>query len=233
MGRKSTDSTAQAKAKTKPSGSTPSMAPKLAKTLTPTSGGTPGPKPASMGSRKPKAVESDKVEAGGHSEGSPAKRKKTTVPLTTTKKSVDDIPKPSTSKKDVQPKPKPVKSTLTTANPGGNSEPKSVRKGQKAVPEPVEADSEESEEWVGFGGADEEEDEEEGSCDSSEEDLLHGLSSDDDQDSSDEEVDLPGIDISKLPTIAKDDKIVKQKLEKAKRQTVCITSTITLLPFVV
>jgi len=89
----------------------------------------------------------------------------------------------------------------------------------------VEADSEESEEeWVGFGGVDEEKDEEdedesgEEDSGSSEEELLHGLSSDDDQDSSDEEIEIPGIDVSKLPTIAKDDKTVKQKLEKAKRQ---------------
>jgi len=44
----------------------------------------------------------------------------------------------------------------------------------------------------------------------------------DDDDSSDEEVmdedDAPGIDVKKLPTIAKDDAVVKQKLEKAKRK---------------
>lgn len=48
---------------------------------------------------------------------------------------------------------------------------------------------------------------------------LHGFSTDDD-DSSDEEADIPEIstlDVSKLPTIAKDDATVKRKLEKAKR----------------
>jgi len=243
MGRKSTDSTTQAKTKTKSSGSTPSRTSKLAKTSTPTSDGTQDPKPSSMSSKQPRAVESNEVEVGGHSGGPPTKRNKTTVASTTAKKSFGDIPKPSTSKKDVRPKSKPVKPTLTAANPGGSSGPGSDRKRQKAVPEPVEAESEESEEeWVGFGGAGEEssegdeqevESEEEGSGYSSEGDLLHGLSSDDDQDSSDEEVDLPGIDISKLPTIAKDDKIVKQKLEKAKRQPVCVAFTITLFSSVV
>lgn len=45
------------------------------------------------------------------------------------------------------------------------------------------------------------------------------------QDSSDEETELSSIDVSKLPTIAKDDRTVKQKLEKAKRKPVCIDST--------
>lgn len=50
---------------------------------------------------------------------------------------------------------------------------------------------------------------------------LHGFSTDDD-DSSDEERDMDfeaaPLDASKLPTIAKDDATVKQKLDKAKRQ---------------
>lgn len=45
------------------------------------------------------------------------------------------------------------------------------------------------------------------------------------QDSSDEEIELPGLDVSKLPTIAKDDKAVKHKLEKAKRKPVCAALT--------
>jgi len=105
-------------------------------------------------------------------------------------------------------------------------------KGSKQL-KPVEAESEESEqEWVGLGGVnesseggEEDEDGEEDDGDSSEDELLHGLSSDD-QDSSDEEVEVPAINISKLPTIAKDDKVVKQKLEKAKRQPVCIDLTL-------
>ena len=48
-----------------------------------------------------------------------------------------------------------------------------------------------------------------------------GFSTDDD-DSSDEEMDgePEGLDVAKLPTIAKDDAIVKRKLEKAKRKPV-------------
>ena len=158
---------------------------------------------------------------GGPSEVSPTKRKKVAAALPVAKKPTGDKPGPSRSKL--------VKSPLTAANSVGNSRPKAAKKNQEAVPEPVEADSEESEqEWVGFGGVNEESDEvdEDNEGDSSEEELLHGLSSDD-QDSSDEEIELPGIDISKLPTIAKDDKTVKQKLEKAKRQPVRMGSLAT------
>ena len=219
MGRRSTDSAAQIKTKTKTSGPDSSKTSKPSKGSVSTSGETQ--KPPSMGLKKSRAVALDEEEVGGPSEVPPAKRKKAATHSTTTKKSTDDKPKPSTSK-EVQSKPKPVKSPLSVVNPGS----KSPRKKQKVVPEPVEADSEESEqEWVGFGGVDEESNEEvEDDGDSNEEELLHGLSSDD-QDSSDEEVELPGIDISKLPTISKDDKDVKQKLEKAKRQPVCITFT--------
>ncbi|OBZ72694.1 hypothetical protein A0H81_07703 [Grifola frondosa] len=47
-----------------------------------------------------------------------------------------------------------------------------------------------------------------------------GFSSDDDDSSDDDEVpdEIPGIDVGKLPTIAKDDATVKRKLEKAKRK---------------
>lgn len=229
MGRKSTDSTAQAKAKAKNSGSGPSSrTTKPAKASTSSAGKTPKLLP--MGSKKSRAVEPDEEP----SDIPPTKRKKSTTASATTKKSVDDEPKPSTSKVDMQSKSKLVKSPSTVASAGGIFDSKPVEKNQKAVPEPVEADSEESEqEWVGFGGVDEEssgggeedEDGEEDDDDSSEEKLLHGLSSDD-QDSSDEEVELPGINISKLPTIAKDDKVVKQKLERAKRQPVRIALTL-------
>ena len=63
---------------------------------------------------------------------------------------------------------------------------------------------------------DEDQDEEEGGH-------LHGFSTDDD-DSSDEEDAMDdgpsALDVSKLPTIAKDDATVKRKLDKAKRQPV-------------
>ena len=43
--------------------------------------------------------------------------------------------------------------------------------------------------------------------------------SSDEEDISDE---IPGIDVGKLPTIAKDNETVKRKLEKAKRKKVSI-----------
>ena len=229
MGRKSTDSAAQTKPKTKASRTSGAVKPTKASTST--SGGTPKPPPV-MGPKKPRAVESDEVEVDGLLEEPPSKRKKISIPSTTTKN--DGRAKP---RKDVQSsKSKSVKSPLTAPKTGGNSDPKSTGKKKRAIPEPVEADSEESEvEWVGFGHAseesseeDEEEGEEEDGDDSSEEELLHGLSSDDGQDSSDEEIELPSIDVSKLPTIAKDDKIVKQKLERAKRQPVRISLIVSL-----
>ena len=231
MGRKSTDSTTQTKTKAKHSGSgSSSRTPKPAKASTSTAGETP--KPPSTVSKKSRAVGLDEGEVGGPSDALPTKRKKSTVTSSTTEKSVDDKPKPSTSEVEGRSKSKLVKSPLTAANPRGNLDSKSVKKKQKVVPEPVEADSEESEqEWVGFGGVEDEEEEdgEEEDGDSSEEELLHGLSSDD-QDSSDEEVELPDISVPKLPTIAKDDKVVKQKLEKAKRQPVRITLTTDIFP---
>jgi nucleolar protein 15 len=60
--------------------------------------------------------------------------------------------------------------------------------------------------------------------DSDSEGHLHGFSTDDD-DSSDEDamVDEPSeFDIGKLPTVAKDDATVKQKLEKAKQHPVSL-----------
>lgn len=78
--------------------------------------------------------------------------------------------------------------------------------------------------------AEDEEDEESGSVDSEaalveeeeseEEVLLQGFSSE--SDSSDEEdgVDAAPVDVSKLPTVARDDASVKRKLEKAKKQPV-------------
>ena len=54
----------------------------------------------------------------------------------------------------------------------------------------------------------------------SDEDHMHGFSTDDD-DSSDEEVTSEGgVDIAKLPTVAKDDATVQKKLERAQRQPV-------------
>lgn len=62
---------------------------------------------------------------------------------------------------------------------------------------------------------------EESGSESEEEQDLHGLTTDDD-DSSDEDdhIDTNPVDVDKLPTIAKDDAVVRAKLEKAKRQAV-------------
>lgn len=55
---------------------------------------------------------------------------------------------------------------------------------------------------------------------------MFGFSTDDDDDSSDDEMneERDAIDVGKLPTIAKDDAVVKRKLEKAKRKPVCTSS---------
>ncbi|KAI0787968.1 hypothetical protein C8Q74DRAFT_647087 [Fomes fomentarius] len=65
----------------------------------------------------------------------------------------------------------------------------------------------------------EESDEEPAEAQPTDEQEFYGFSSDDDS-SDEEEVadDISGIDMSKLPTIAKDDAVVKKKLEKAKRK---------------
>ncbi|KAJ3904563.1 hypothetical protein F5879DRAFT_801375 [Lentinula edodes] len=69
------------------------------------------------------------------------------------------------------------------------------------------------------GDAEEKDDEDEQSGEEEEEEegMLHGFSTDED-DSSDEEIDGPPVDITKLPTIAKDDETVQKRLERAKKQ---------------
>lgn len=49
---------------------------------------------------------------------------------------------------------------------------------------------------------------------------LHGFSTDDDDSSDDDAAEPSALDVATLPTIAKDDAAVKQKLDKAKRQPV-------------
>jgi nucleolar protein 15 len=79
---------------------------------------------------------------------------------------------------------------------------------------------EEEEEWKGIT--------EETPRESDDESIhLHGFSSDDDDDSSDDSdvADEPsGVDVTMLPTIAKDDAAVKRKLDKAKKNPVSSTS---------
>ncbi|EIW57716.1 RNA-binding domain-containing protein [Trametes versicolor FP-101664 SS1] len=118
------------------------------------------------------------------------------------KEVVKEAAKPKFSKKS---KPTPEESPVQPAPSKKEGKKTKAKAAPKAPsPEPAEsADEAEADE------AEEEDGEKE----------FYGFSSDDD-DSSDEEMadDIPGIDIGKLPTIAKDDETVKRKLEKAKRK---------------
>ncbi|CAE6349163.1 unnamed protein product [Rhizoctonia solani] len=70
---------------------------------------------------------------------------------------------------------------------------------------------------------DEDEDEEEESIEAENEDTqLQGFSTDEDSsdDDRDDAPELPGIDLTKLPTVAKDDATVKRRLDKAKKEPV-------------
>ncbi|KAI0955905.1 hypothetical protein AcV7_006446 [Taiwanofungus camphoratus] len=108
---------------------------------------------------------------------------------------------------------------------GANRHPEIPMEDEKAAPEPKCATEKEPSPSPPEPSKSDDEDgdagtaPEKGSEDEEDEDVpLHGFSTDDD-DSSDEEVEeWAGIDVGTLPTIAKDDAIVKQKLEKAKRQ---------------
>ncbi|KAF7312233.1 RNA-binding domain-containing protein [Mycena indigotica] len=134
--------------------------------------------------------------------------KKRKVKPVETKPVVDvDSPQPTGTPIDSPPKPsKKAKTTVAPEAPLENSvdvTPK-VKKSKEAVPIPKEPsppppDSEEEDD-----------------------DAIHGFMTDD-EDSSDEDdgymdVEVSAADISKLPTIAKDDKTVQKKLENAKRK---------------
>ncbi|KAJ3979288.1 hypothetical protein F5890DRAFT_1576040 [Lentinula detonsa] len=122
----------------------------------------------------------------------PEKPSKSLKPGKATKRKLID--EPSTSK--------PIKSTKKSKiHPQPSSDPQN----QKSDSEDDVEENEQSREKE-----QEEEEEEE------EEEMLHGFSTDDD--SSDEEIDGPPVDITKLPTIAKDDATVHKRLEKAKKQ---------------
>lgn len=71
---------------------------------------------------------------------------------------------------------------------------------------------------------------EDGNSESGSEDHLRGFSTD--EDSSDDEVegDMDGVDISTLPTIAKDDATVARKLAKARREQVSSVSSFVSMP---
>lgn len=89
----------------------------------------------------------------------------------------------------------------TSAKPASNTASTSVQKRKVAVTKTVAEPAPESDE------------------ESEEDTPLHGFSSDEDSsDDDDAAPEIPGVDVGKLPTIAKDDVTVKRKLEKAKRE---------------
>ncbi|KIJ66732.1 hypothetical protein HYDPIDRAFT_186397 [Hydnomerulius pinastri MD-312] len=91
---------------------------------------------------------------------------------------------------------KPAKNVKRDSQPLSKTKP--------AEPEPEPRDGSEASEAEGSG--------------SEGDDYLHGFSTDDDDSSDDEVIVEDGIDVGKLPTIAKDDATVQKKLERAKRQ---------------
>ncbi|KAM5544528.1 hypothetical protein V8D89_001426 [Ganoderma adspersum] len=151
-------------------------------------------KAGTKGKRKAKDVEDKDAEVAKET-----KKKRKSI-------AVEDV-------EEAPPTPKAKKSKSTPAVVGPPSSPakpaqKEAKKEKKAkrvkVAEPEPEPEAEEEEVVEENEVEEEE--------------FYGFESDDD-DSSDEEVDdIPGIDLGKLPTIAKDDATVKRKLEKAKRK---------------
>ncbi|TCD61655.1 hypothetical protein EIP91_008124 [Steccherinum ochraceum] len=105
-------------------------------------------------------------------------------------------------------KAKAAKTKVADSAPVSVSPPKKAKKSKVAKPASPEPDEEEA-----FEDGEKDQDE----------DSMHmfGFSTDEDDSSDDEamnEDDAPGIDVKKLPTIAKDDATVKQRLEKAKRK---------------
>lgn len=96
-------------------------------------------------------------------------------------------------------------------------------KGHKKRKVATEKEAVETHDEAAFEDGSEHEDEPSAGEASEDEKVLRIFS--DDEDSSDEEgidEEFSGIDVAKLPTIAKDDETVKRKLEKAKRQPVSL-----------
>ncbi|KAF9234628.1 hypothetical protein BU15DRAFT_65551 [Melanogaster broomeanus] len=100
------------------------------------------------------------------------------------------MPSTTLSKKSSK-DPKPAKTS--------NREPKALSSAKPVNPEPDSASEAED------SGADAD-------------DYLYGFSTDDDDSSDDEAIVEEGIDVGKLPTVAKDDATVQKKLERANRQ---------------
>ncbi|EAU85560.1 RNA binding protein [Coprinopsis cinerea okayama7 len=156
---------------------------------------TKGKAAAKPADSKPAATK-DKAPAKSAPRPAPAKSKaKASAPA-----------KPSNSKRK-QPSPKPMA-------PSSDEEEE-----EEEEEEASSASEEEREAEAGEGPSDSEQDD--GSEEEGEENVhLHGFSTDD-EDSSDDEMedgDARPFDVAKLPTVAKDDAIVKAKLEKAKKK---------------
>ncbi|KAJ3510342.1 hypothetical protein NLJ89_g4732 [Agrocybe chaxingu] len=94
-----------------------------------------------------------------------------------------------------------------------SKKPKKAAKGTAPTPEPKPSTSEDEEGGDDDGAKESDED--------SDDDQLHGFSTDEDSSDEDDAMDdePTGLDVVKLPTVAKDDATVKMKLEKAKRQS--------------
>lgn len=113
-----------------------------------------------------------------------------------------------------------------TRSSGANAKkaPSALSQPRKKAPSPSTSDNEKD--------ALPDEDKENGPEEEEEEDQAHlfGFSTDDEDSSDDEVNEQPDpIEVSQLPTIAKDDASVKQKLDKAKRKPVSITTSPSIL----
>lgn len=160
-----------------------------------------------------------------------SKAEKTPIPPSPSSKS-QSIPQLSSSSKFVSNalnKPRPdTKKAATAVNKAKIPKPSEVKQRSKLAP-PADSDESSDEGEDVDEKIDVEEDkssdkgDDDGSSEEEEDTHLHGFSSSDD-DSSDEDDDMGvepvGIDVGKLPTIAKDDESVKRKLDKAKKQPV-------------
>ncbi|EJF64689.1 hypothetical protein DICSQDRAFT_124880 [Dichomitus squalens LYAD-421 SS1] len=181
--------------------------------------------PAAVAKKDKKRKETEKAAAlddmaleveGEETVGKKGKRKvtkpedKSTVPAKETKKKRKDAPAKEVEEDVVVPKTKKSKIAASAEEPTSSLAKPTLKEERKVKTKSVKISEPESESEL--EAAEESEAEEQ-------EQELYGFESDD-ADSSDEEItdDIPGIDIGKLPTIAKDDATVKRKLEKAKRK---------------
>ncbi|CAA7265587.1 unnamed protein product [Cyclocybe aegerita] len=165
---------------------------------------------AKSGSKpKPSVVISSKPE----SSSKPAKALKRKKEDDNENSSSKERPKASKkAKKDEVPSKKPKKAAKRTVDSDTESVGGMKKTAKTPTPEPEPSASEDEEEGDGDGAKESDED--------SDDDQLHGFSTDEDSSDEDDAMDdePTGLDVGKLPTVAKDDATVKMKLEKAKRE---------------